>query len=63
VIRAERRLTRRSANFWALVYRIPPEEVAALKQSAGAEAIDSGWSGLYKLGGITCPEKSNSKLV
>jgi hypothetical protein len=31
VIRAERRLTRRSANFWALVYRIPPEEVAALK--------------------------------
>jgi hypothetical protein len=51
------------ANFWALVYRIPPEEVAALKQSAGAEAIDSGWSGLYKLGRITCPEKSNSKLV
>jgi len=31
VIRAEPRLTRRSANFWALVYRIPPEEVAALK--------------------------------
>jgi hypothetical protein len=31
VIRTERRLTRRSANFWALVYRIPPEEVAALK--------------------------------
>jgi hypothetical protein len=31
VIRAERKLTRRSANFWALVYRIPPEEVAALK--------------------------------
>jgi hypothetical protein len=31
VICAERRLTRRSANFWALVYRIPPEEVAALK--------------------------------
>jgi hypothetical protein len=31
VIRAERRLTRRSANFWALVYRIPPDEVAALK--------------------------------
>lgn len=31
VIRTERRLTRRSANFWALVYRIPPDEVAALK--------------------------------
>jgi hypothetical protein len=36
VIRAERRLTRRSANFWALVYRIPLEEVAALK--AGGQA-------------------------
>jgi hypothetical protein len=30
VIRAERRLSRRSAAFWALVYRIPREEVAAL---------------------------------
>jgi hypothetical protein len=30
VIRAERRLSRRSAGFWALVYRIPREEVAAL---------------------------------
>ena len=30
-IRAKRRLTRRSANFRALVYRIPPDEVAALK--------------------------------
>ena len=35
VIRAERRLTRRSATFWALVYQIPTDEVAALK--AGAE--------------------------
>lgn len=34
VIRSERRLSRRSAHFWALVYRIPGEEVAALKQSA-----------------------------
>jgi hypothetical protein len=31
VIRTERRLSRKSANFWALVYRIPPEQVAALK--------------------------------
>ena len=31
VIHDERRLTRRSAHFWALVYRIPEEEVAALK--------------------------------
>jgi hypothetical protein len=30
VIRAERRLSRRSAGFWALIYRIPREEVAAL---------------------------------
>jgi hypothetical protein len=32
VIRTERRLSRRSAAFWALVYRIPYEEVAALKR-------------------------------
>ena len=31
VLRTERRLSRRSANFWALVYGIPPEEVAALQ--------------------------------
>jgi hypothetical protein len=30
VICGERRLSRRSANFWALVYRIPPGEIAAL---------------------------------
>ena len=35
VLRGERRLSRRSANFWALVYGIPPDEVAALKASAG----------------------------
>jgi len=29
-LRTERRLSRRSANFWALVYGIPPSEVAAL---------------------------------
>jgi hypothetical protein len=29
VLRAERRLTRRSANYWALLYGIPHEEVAA----------------------------------
>lgn len=33
VIRTERRLTRRSANFWALVYRIASNEVAALKSA------------------------------
>jgi hypothetical protein len=31
VIHNERRLTRRSAHFWALIYLIPEEEVAALK--------------------------------
>jgi hypothetical protein len=30
VIRRDRRLSRRSANYWRLVYRIPAEEVAAL---------------------------------
>ena len=33
VIRNERRLTRKSANFWALVYGIPADEVAALRQN------------------------------
>jgi hypothetical protein len=32
VIRGERRLSRRTANFWALVYEIPAGEVAALRQ-------------------------------
>ena len=31
VVRTERRLSRRSANFWALVYGLPPDQVAALK--------------------------------
>jgi hypothetical protein len=30
IIRTERRLTPKSATFWALVYRIPEEEIAAL---------------------------------
>ncbi len=30
VIRTERRLSRKSANFWALVYGIPAHEVKAL---------------------------------
>jgi hypothetical protein len=31
VLRTERRLSRKSANFWALVYHIPSEEIAALR--------------------------------
>ena len=31
VIRTERRLSRKSANFWALVYHIPADQVAALR--------------------------------
>jgi hypothetical protein len=31
VLRTERRLSRKSANFWALVYHLPSDEVAALK--------------------------------
>jgi hypothetical protein len=34
VLRTERRLSRKSANFWALVYHIPREEVAALGPGA-----------------------------
>ena len=34
VIREERRLSPRSANYWALIYGIPSEEVAALASSA-----------------------------
>ena len=34
VIRTDRRLSRKSANFWALVYRIPPDDVAALSQQS-----------------------------
>ena len=31
VLRTERRLTSKSANFWALVYGIAPNDVAALR--------------------------------
>jgi len=31
VISNERRLSRKSANFWALAYGIPSDQVAALK--------------------------------
>jgi len=31
VLRTERRLSRKSANFWGLIYHIPSEEIAALK--------------------------------
>ena len=31
VIQSDKRLSPKSATFWALVYRIPPQEVAALR--------------------------------
>jgi hypothetical protein len=31
VLRTERRLSRKSANFWALIYHVPKEEIAALQ--------------------------------
>ncbi|MBZ5543469.1 MAG: hypothetical protein LAO07_07295 [Acidobacteriia bacterium] len=37
-LRTERRLSRRSANSWALVYRIPPNEVAALQQRSPTDS-------------------------
>jgi len=33
VLKSERRLSEKSANFWALVYSVPPREVAALNLS------------------------------
>jgi hypothetical protein len=33
VLRTERRLSRKSANFWALVYGVPADAVAALHQN------------------------------
>lgn len=33
VIATERRLSRKSANFWALIYGIAPSDVAALRPS------------------------------
>ncbi|MGB7267441.1 MAG: hypothetical protein WBC92_18130 [Terracidiphilus sp.] len=32
VLKSERRLSEKSANFWALVYKVPPREVAALSR-------------------------------
>jgi hypothetical protein len=34
VLCTERRLSRRSASFWALVYRVPAEQVAALQSTS-----------------------------
>jgi hypothetical protein len=31
VLRTERRLSRKSANFWGLIYHVPAEEIAALR--------------------------------
>ncbi len=33
VVRTEARLSPKSANFWALIYQIPTDQVAALAQS------------------------------
>ena len=35
VLRTEWRLTRKSANFWALIYDVPQDEVAALVRQSG----------------------------
>jgi hypothetical protein len=31
VLRNERRLSRKSANFWALIYHVPAQDIAALQ--------------------------------
>jgi len=33
VLRSEHRLSRKSANFWALIFQVPSREVAALNSS------------------------------
>jgi hypothetical protein len=38
VVRTDRRLSRRSANFWALVFGIPAEQVAALSAHSPSAA-------------------------
>ena len=40
VIRNDRRLSRKSANFWALAYKLPQEEVAALREQPDGERPD-----------------------
>ena len=39
VLRTERRLSPKSANFWALVYGIPTEQVAAFREQPSPLAI------------------------
>jgi hypothetical protein len=39
IISTERRLSRKSANFWALVYRIAPQDVAALRESTDSSGV------------------------
>lgn len=34
VLRNERRLSRKSANFWSLIYTVCPDDVAALKAAS-----------------------------
>lgn len=43
VIRTERRLTRKSATFWALVYHLPSEQIMALKMRATRGSLQ--WRG------------------
>jgi hypothetical protein len=39
VLRTERRLSPKSANFWALVYGIPTEQIAAFREQPSPLAI------------------------
>jgi hypothetical protein len=41
VVRGSRRLTRKAATFWALVYDLPPGEVRSL-----AQGEEEGWAGV-----------------
>lgn len=44
VVRHSRRLTRKAASFWALIYDIPPDEVRSLMLEADWTGVPSGSS-------------------
>jgi hypothetical protein len=47
VLRAETRLSEKSANFWALVYEVPFHEVAVLNRSRQHDEAASNGSEIY----------------
>jgi len=52
VISNERRLCRKSANFWALAYRIPSDQVAARKPTVNSSVVGQVANSLERDGRI-----------